>query len=198
MRKRLIAALTGLVLVGLFSTGLALFLERKVAYRSPLYGPPLDWTPRRQSIVDVKEWRRRKAEEKARWAELMKSLTTPKMVMLGKEIVHGRGLCFNCHSVGDAGGATQGPNLAGVGERAATRRPEMSGLDYLAQSLYQPAAFVVPGYAAAMPAVNGDPIALKDIEILMVIAYLQSLGGTPTVQPGTRLAYAEAGAPLAR
>jgi hypothetical protein len=32
-----------------------------------------------------------------------------------------------------------------------------------------------------MPAINRPPIGLTDQEILCVIAYLQSLGGTPTV-----------------
>jgi hypothetical protein len=32
-----------------------------------------------------------------------------------------------------------------------------------------------------MPAINKPPIGLTDEEILCVIAYLQSLGGTPTV-----------------
>ena len=47
--------------------------------------------------------------------------------------------------------------------------------------MYEPAAFVVPGFPPAMPPVNQPPIGLTDQEILCVIAALQTLGGTPTV-----------------
>jgi hypothetical protein len=57
----------------------------------------------------------------------------------------------------------------------------MNDVEYLAQSLYEPTAFVVAGFPPAMPAVNLPPIGLTDQEILCVIAALQSLGGTPTV-----------------
>jgi hypothetical protein len=57
----------------------------------------------------------------------------------------------------------------------------MSDVDYLVQSMYEPTAFVVPGFPPAMPAVDKPPIGLNDQEILCVIAYLQTLGGTPTV-----------------
>jgi hypothetical protein len=57
----------------------------------------------------------------------------------------------------------------------------MSDVEYLAQSMYEPTAFVVQGFPPAMPPVNQPPIALNDQEILCVIAALQALGGTPTV-----------------
>jgi hypothetical protein len=57
----------------------------------------------------------------------------------------------------------------------------MSDVDYFAQSLYEPDVFVVPGFNPGMPTINRPPIGLTDQEILCVIAYLQSLGGTPTV-----------------
>jgi hypothetical protein len=47
--------------------------------------------------------------------------------------------------------------------------------------MYEPTAFVVPGFPPAMPPVNQPPIGLTDQEILAVIAALQTLGGTPTV-----------------
>jgi hypothetical protein len=40
-----------------------------------------------------------------------------------------------------------------------------------------------------MPPVNKPPIGLTDNEILCVIAYLQSLGGTPTVTLQTKHHY---------
>jgi len=40
-----------------------------------------------------------------------------------------------------------------------------------------------------MPTINKPPIGLTDQEILCVIAYLQSLGGTPTVTLQTKHHY---------
>jgi hypothetical protein len=40
-----------------------------------------------------------------------------------------------------------------------------------------------------MPAINRPPIGLTDQEILCVIAFLQTLGGTPTVTLQTSHAY---------
>ena len=41
-----------------------------------------------------------------------------------------------------------------------------------------------------MPVISKPPIGLSDQEILTVIAYLQSLGGTPSVTMATKLKYA--------
>ena len=107
-------------------------------------------------------------------------LTTDQMVMVGREVMDIKGLCFTCHTIGRTG-ALRFPDLAGVGERAQTRVPGLSDVEYFAQSLYEPEAFIVPGFNPGMPVINRPPIGLTDQEILCVIAYLQSLGGTPTV-----------------
>jgi hypothetical protein len=107
-------------------------------------------------------------------------LTTEDMVKVGREIMDGKGLCFTCHTIGRSG-ALRFPDLAGVGERAQTRVPGLSDVEYFAQTLYEPEAFIVPGFNPGMPVINKPPIGLTDQEILCVIAYLQSLGGTPTV-----------------
>jgi hypothetical protein len=107
-------------------------------------------------------------------------LTTAEMVDIGREIAEGKGLCRTCHTIGQSG-ALRFPDLAGVAGRAAERVPGLSALDYFAQSLYEPDAFVVPGFNPGMPTINRPPIGLTDQEILTVIAYLESLGGTPTV-----------------
>jgi len=111
---------------------------------------------------------------------LSSDMTTADMVNVGREIMQGKGLCLSCHTIGKTG-ALRFPDLAGVGARAKSRRPGYSDVDYLAESLYEPTAFVVPGFPPAMPPVNQPPIGLTDQEILCVIAALQSLGGTPTV-----------------
>ena len=107
-------------------------------------------------------------------------LTADQMATVGRQIMDTKGLCFTCHTVGRSG-ALRFPDLAGVDERAKTRVPGLSDVDYFAQSMYEPEAFIVPGFNPGMPVINRPPIGLTDQEILCVIAYLQSLGGTPTV-----------------
>jgi mono/diheme cytochrome c family protein len=111
---------------------------------------------------------------------LSKDLTTADMVKVGREIMEGKGLCVTCHTIGKTG-ALRFPDLDGIGSRAQTRVPGLSEIDYLAQSMYEPDAFIVPGFNPGMPTINKPPIGLSDQEILCVIAYLQTLGGTATV-----------------
>ncbi len=123
--------------------------------------------------------------------EIRADMTVDEMVDAGQEIVGGKGTCMGCHTLGsDKPGRF--PDLGGIGARAASRKPGMSDVDYLAECLYEPNVFIVPGYSPGMPQVNKAPIALSDPEILAVIAYLQSLGGEPTVNMKTRLKYAGA------
>ena len=115
-------------------------------------------------------------------------MTTADMVKVGQEIMAGKGICLTCHTVGKTG-ALRFPDLAGIGEKAKTRVPGLSDVEYLAQTMYEPTAFVVPGFPPAMPPVNQPPIGLTDQEILCVIAALQTLGGTPTVTMKTTHKY---------
>jgi hypothetical protein len=107
-------------------------------------------------------------------------LTTPEMVEVGRGIAEGKGLCRTCHTIGQSG-ALRFPDLDGIAGRAESRVAGLSDVEYLAQSLYEPDSFIVPGFNPGMPVINKPPIGLTDQEILCVIAYLQSLGGTPTV-----------------
>jgi hypothetical protein len=120
-------------------------------------------------------------------------MSTADMVKVGREIMEGKGLCLTCHTIGKTG-ALRFPDLDGVEVRAKTRVAGLSDVEYLAQSLYEPFAFVVPGFPPAMPPVNQPPIGLTDKEILCVIAALQTLGGTPTVTLDTKHHY-NSGAP---
>lgn len=115
-------------------------------------------------------------------------LSTADMVKIGGELMVGKGLCLTCHTIGKSG-ALRFPDLEGVGARAKTRVPGMSDVDYLAQSLYEPEAYIVEGFNPGMPVINKPPIGLTDQEILCVIAYLQTLGSTPTVTLQTRHRY---------
>src|SRR5262245_27736749 len=126
-------------------------------------------------------------------------LSPADMAKVGRGIMDGKGLCLTCHTIGKTG-ALRFPDLAGVGARSKTRVPGMDDVEYLAQTMYEPLAYVVPGFPPAMPPINQPPIGLTDQEILCVIAALQSLGGTPTVTMQTKHHYnsgaaAPAGAP---
>jgi hypothetical protein len=116
------------------------------------------------------------------------NMTTADMANVGRQIMEGKGFCLTCHTIGKTG-ALRFPDLAGVDVRAKTRVPGLSDVEYFAQSMYEPTAYVVAGFPPAMPPINKPPIGLTDQEILCVIAYLQSLGGTPTVTLQTKHHY---------
>lgn len=118
-------------------------------------------------------------------------MTTEEMVVIGRQIAEGKGLCMTCHTIGRSG-ALRFPDLDGIAVRAGSRIAGMSDIEYLAQSLYEPDAFIVPGFNPGMPPINRPPIGLTDQEILSVIAYLQSLGGTPNVTLQTTHQYLSA------
>jgi hypothetical protein len=125
---------------------------------------------------------------------LAKDMKPEEMQKVGRQIMDGKGLCFTCHTIGKSSGPLRFPDLGGIGTRAATRIPGMNDVDYLAQSLYDPDIFIVPGFSKGMPPISKPPIGLTDDEILAVIAYLQSLGGTTTVTMQTKLAWQAGGA----
>jgi len=98
----------------------------------------------------------------------------------GEKIYWGDGQCHTCHSIGTSGSATRGPNQEGLASRATERAKAAglaSGLEYLVESIVNPAAFVVEGYDNIMPKVYDAPIMLSREQILAVISYLQTLGG---------------------
>lgn len=117
------------------------------------------------------------------------NMATEDMARVGREIMEGKGMCLTCHTIGKTSGPFRFPDLAGVDSRAKTRVPGLNDVEYFAQSLYEPTAYVVPGFPPAMPTINKPPIGLTDQEILCVIAYLQTLGGTPTVTMQTKHHY---------
>src|ERR671920_54947 len=90
-------------------------------------------------------------------------MTTAEMAKIGREIMEGKGLCLTCHTIGKTG-ALRFPDLAGVAIRARTRVVGLSDVEYLAQSLYEPTAFVVPGFPPAMPPMSKPPFSLTDQE----------------------------------
>jgi len=83
--------------------------------------------------------------------------------------------CASCHSVVQ-GKITYGPCLYDVGKWAATRKKDMSSEAYIFESIVKPGAFRAPGATGEMP----ENIAqdLTDDELLSVVAYLWSQGGS--------------------
>lgn len=116
--------------------------------------------------------------------EVPDDVSTSELVEIGKGIFNGKGICITCHNGGD-----RFPTLDAIADRAASRIPGYTQLDYLAESLYEPDIFIVPGFVAGMPAIDKPPIGLTDVEILAVVAYLQTLGGEATVTLETKFVY---------
>lgn len=123
-----------------------------------------------------------------RTQEISAALTPAELAQVGQTIVRQRG-CLACHTIEPGAGVKgggRGPNLSGI----ATRRAQgVKGgpdnlVDYLAQALYEPSAYLVEGYANIMPPSISAPANLGYEEAVAVIAYLQSLGRTPTVKVG--------------
>ncbi|MCL4746714.1 MAG: c-type cytochrome [Burkholderiaceae bacterium] len=116
------------------------------------------------------------------------SLTPAELAKVGQTIVRERG-CLACHTIEPGAGvkgAGRGPNLAGVATRRAQGVEGGLGnlVEYLAQSLYEPGAYLVEGFANIMPPSTSAPASLSYEEVVAVVAYLQSLGKTPTVKVG--------------
>jgi putative heme-binding domain-containing protein len=100
------------------------------------------------------------------------------LVTAGKRLFLGdHAQCLTCHALGEDPKA-RCPNLEGAGLRAAQRKPGASAAEYLVESLYNPNAYIVPGYARnQMTPAHKPPIALAHDEILALVVFLNSLGG---------------------
>jgi mono/diheme cytochrome c family protein len=111
---------------------------------------------------------------------LSEDMTTDELVAVGLEVAQGKGLCFTCHTLGRSG-VLRFPDLDGIAARADGRIEGLGSLQYMARSIYFPDEFIVEGFNPGMPKIDKPPIGLTDQEIIAVLAYLQSLGGTPSV-----------------
>src|SRR5258708_4542324 len=85
--------------------------------------------------------------------------------------VNGVPACSSCHSLDDT--TITGPGMKGYTARAGTRVPNMSAQDYTYQSIVQPGAFVVSGFANVMYDQYGQRLSPQQIADLM--AYLLTL-----------------------
>jgi mono/diheme cytochrome c family protein len=88
----------------------------------------------------------------------------------GKSLFYAKG-CVTCHRKNAISGAIGevGPNLTGLAQRAADRKPGMSAQAYVRESLESPSAYVVPGFGGTI----GMPdLGLNDDEIAALSAFL--------------------------
>ncbi|MBZ0261706.1 MAG: cytochrome c [Hyphomicrobiales bacterium] len=117
------------------------------------------------------------------------SMSPADLAALGKIIIRERG-CMACHTI-EAGGAIKGqgrgPNLDGIAQRRADGVPDgaKTQVEYLAEALIAPGAYLVEGFANIMPAATKAPAKLSREEVAAVVAFLQSLGGTPSATVAT-------------
>jgi mono/diheme cytochrome c family protein len=89
--------------------------------------------------------------------------------LAGQSLFTGKAGCIGCHQIGAQGGVT-GPPLTNIATVAATRKPGMDAAAYLDESIRQPNAFVVPGFAPGlMPSFQG---LLTDDELRAIEAFL--------------------------
>lgn len=121
--------------------------------------------------------------------EISQDMTPAQLAKIGDGIAHNKGLCLTCHTVGSKEATHRYPDLAGVAERAKTRVAGLSQLQYFAQTLCEPNAFIVPGFNPGMPTINKPPVGLNDDELHAVIAWLESQGGEPTITLKDKLPY---------
>lgn len=120
-------------------------------------------------------------------------LTMKEFTKFGGRIFNSRGTCTLCHR--PHGSA---PNLKNVGIRAEKRLKDprykgwaKTGEEYLRESMKDPSAFVVKGYGrkgtddkvSPMPDITKGAIALTDVEISSVVAWLQSSSGMKVTVP---------------
>lgn len=121
------------------------------------------------------------------------ALSTDEMIEGGERVFNTKGTCGICHAIGRVG--NRGPDLGGVAANASSRKPGMAAVDYLLESLIKPAAYLVEGYGPLMPPMGAI---LTPGELMVTVAYLQSLGGEVSITPDmVRAALGNAGAAVA-
>ena len=170
-----IVVVAPLAALSLLAAGV-IMLDRHSAYHSPLAASSSSQTPRSRAL-----------ERTARASLASSDGESEHLAAEGRAIAAGKGLCLNCHTFGDDNGGTMGPDLRYIGAAAGRRVRGLGDIAYLAESLVSPDSFIVPGYAPGMIGARERPIELSDSELLRVVAYLQSLGSTPTVTSRTEL-----------
>ena len=121
------------------------------------------------------------------------ALSMEDYLSMGEKLYQGKGSCLLCHN-----NLGRAPDIIAIGMRSTTKLrlndPLYQGeakdpITYYLESMVTPSKYVVAGYgkpgeASQMPAINKAPIALSDIEMEAIIAYLQAKDG---LQPSVKL-----------
>ncbi|HEY5644576.1 MAG TPA: c-type cytochrome [Pseudomonadales bacterium] len=107
-------------------------------------------------------------------------VTAEQLVSAGESLYNGAAGCTACHGLG-----TRAPNLVRsegslgpIGSRCGGRVAELDCKEYLYQSLTEPGAYLVEGYAPIMPDARRI---LSEDQIWALVAFLQGQGGEVTV-----------------
>ena len=92
---------------------------------------------------------------------------TPDPMAYGRQLFTQFG-CNACHTLKDAGAVGQiGPDLDGIGTRAATRVPGQSADEYIRTSITKPGAFIVPNFQPVMPTDYGQRMTPQEVDALV-------------------------------
>jgi len=102
------------------------------------------------------------------------------LVQQGKKLFFGKGKCSLCHTIEATHGA-RAPILGGIGGRL-TKEFIIDSLLHPKNYFYRDYTGNIPRpFAAEMPVINKPPIGLTIQELLMVVSFIQTLGGEVTV-----------------
>lgn len=96
------------------------------------------------------------------------------LVAQGQAIFSGSGGCMACHAVEGIASGMLGPDLTHIGTEAATRKPETSAHDYIAESITEPEAFVATGVERANPGIMTSALtsSLSDSDVEALVEFL--------------------------
>ena len=107
-------------------------------------------------------------------------------IALGQDLLASGGYpCASCHVLDALGWVGQlGPNLNGIADRAAERASELgdveSGVEYLAQSLRNPNAYLVSGFGGGiMPVFDSAQMPQEDLNAIISFLCTQTESGDP-------------------
>ncbi len=120
------------------------------------------------------------------------SLTMESYIAMGEQLFKGKGTCTLCHNnLGRAPDILVMDMTATALQRIKSEDYKGEAVDaesYIRESMIHPSQYIVPGFGKAgepspMPVINKAPVALSDLEMGAIIAFLQSKdGGQVTVE----------------
>jgi hypothetical protein len=111
--------------------------------------------------------------------EINEGITQDELLLIGEEILFGKGQCMVCHPNAPEAGM-RSPAIAGIGGVIVERVKNMnvSPDEYMVQALVDPNAYIPKGFVPIMPP---SQKLLTDGELIAVAAFLQSKGSDVTI-----------------